>query len=83
MKRRSVIEAVIWHLKNDGYLGRNYLKGRLRDKINSIISKIGHTFRLLLKWIRDFLFSILYLIFGRHFVHKFADLFYLSLKSAY
>ncbi len=49
MKRRSAIEPLIGHLKNDGHLGRNYLKGKLGDKINAILSGVGHNFRLLLR----------------------------------
>ncbi|MBY0273424.1 MAG: hypothetical protein K2X02_08505 [Alphaproteobacteria bacterium] len=34
LKRRSAIEPLIGHLKNDGHLGRNYLKSRLDGRIN-------------------------------------------------
>ncbi|MGE0675080.1 MAG: IS5 family transposase, partial [Methylibium sp.] len=37
LRRRSAIEAVIGHLKTDGHLGRNYLKGRLGDRVNAIL----------------------------------------------
>ena len=52
LKRRSAIEAVIGHAKNDGHLGRNYLKGRDGDAANAILSAIGHNFRLILAWLR-------------------------------
>jgi IS5 family transposase len=52
LKRRSAIEAVIGHMKNDGHLGRNYLKGREGDAANAILSAIGHNFRLILAWPR-------------------------------
>lgn len=68
MKRRSVIEAVIGHLKNDGHLGRNYLKGRLGDKINAVSAAIGHNFRLLLRWFRDLFTFFLLLFLGRNLV---------------
>ena len=55
LKRRSAIEPVIGHMKNDGHLGRNYLKGRLGDKINAIMAAVGYNFRLLIKWIKSFL----------------------------
>jgi transposase, IS5 family len=55
LKRRSAIEPVIGHLKNDGLMGRNYLKGKMGDKINAILAAIGHNFRLLLRWLRNFL----------------------------
>ena len=53
LKRRSVIEAVIGHMKNDHHLGRNYLKGNLGDQMNSLLTAAGYNFRLLLRWIRD------------------------------
>ncbi len=34
LKRRNAIEPIIGHLKNDGLLGRNYLKGELGDALN-------------------------------------------------
>ena len=52
LRRRSVIEPVIGHLKSDGRLGRNYLKGTLGDQQNSLLTAVGHNFRLLLKWLR-------------------------------
>lgn len=52
LRRRSAIEAVIGHMKNDGHLGRNYLKGRAGDAANAILSAIGHNFRLILAWLR-------------------------------
>jgi hypothetical protein len=36
LRRRSAIEAVIGHMKNDGHLGRCYLKGRDGDAANAI-----------------------------------------------
>jgi IS5 family transposase len=67
MRRRSAIGPVIGHLKNDGHLGRNYLKGASGDMVNAILSGIGHNFRLLLRWIRDLFALILALLFGRNF----------------
>jgi transposase, IS5 family len=55
LRRRSAIEAVISHMKNDGHLGRNYLKGREGDAANAILSAVGHNFRLILAWLRVFL----------------------------
>ena len=51
-KRRSAIEAAIGHMKNDGHLGRNCLKGREGDAANAILSAIGQNFRLILAWLR-------------------------------
>ncbi len=52
LRRRSAIEPVIGHMKNDGLLDRNYLKGRDGDRINAILCGAGHNFRLILKWLR-------------------------------
>lgn len=48
IRRRSVIEPIIGHLKNDGLLRRNYLKGRRGDQINAIFAGIGFNFRQLI-----------------------------------
>jgi IS5 family transposase len=55
LRRRSAIEPVIGHMKNDGHLGRNYLHGREGDAANAILSAVGHNFRLILAWLRMFL----------------------------
>ena len=52
LRRRSVIEPIIGHLKSDGHLGRNYLKGTLGDQQNALLTGVGYNFRLLLKWLR-------------------------------
>lgn len=52
LRRRSAIEPVIGHMKNDGRLGRNYLKGRHGDAANAILTAVGHNFRLILAWFR-------------------------------
>jgi IS5 family transposase len=64
LKRRSAIEAVIGHAKNDGHLGRNYLKGRHGDAANAVLSAIGHNFRLILAWLRMLLRLLLQLIWA-------------------
>src|SRR6187399_3244703 len=52
LRRRSAIEAVIGHMKNDGHLGRCYLKGRDGDAANAILTAVGYNFRRLLAWLR-------------------------------
>ena len=59
LRRRSAIEAVIGHMKNDGHLGRCYLKGRDGDATNAILTAVGYNFRLLLAWLRILLRLIL------------------------
>ncbi|MCI0600386.1 MAG: IS5/IS1182 family transposase, partial [Beijerinckiaceae bacterium] len=55
-------EPVIGHLKADGHLGRNFLRGRHGDRNNAVLSAIGHNLRLVLRWIRLLLGLILAII---------------------
>ena len=54
LKRRQAIEPVIGHLKSDGLLGRNYLKGTAGDHMNVMLSCAGHNLRLILRQLRIF-----------------------------
>ena len=54
LKRRQAIEPIIGHLKNDGLLGRNYLKGELGDQMNILLCCAGHNLRLVLRRLRFF-----------------------------
>ena len=54
LKRRQAIEPIIGHLKSDGLLGRNYLKGTLGDQMNVLLCCEGHNLRLILKRLRFF-----------------------------
>ena len=49
LKRRQSIEPHIGHMKNEGKLGRNYLKGRLGDCLNAVLCAIGHNMKLILR----------------------------------
>lgn len=59
LRRRSAIEAVIGHLKTDGHMGRNFLKGRHGDHANAVLTAAGYNFRLILRWLRLLLRLIL------------------------
>ena len=50
--RRSAIEPVIGHMKNDGRLRRNWLKGSIGDALHAVMCGAGHNLRLILKAIR-------------------------------
>ncbi len=52
LKRRNAIEPIIGHMKNDGLLGRNYLKGAEGDAINVILCGAGQNLRLILNYLR-------------------------------
>ena len=60
LRRRSAIEPIIGHLKAEGHLGRCYLKGRAGDAANVILSAVGHNFRRILAWLREFLCLLLF-----------------------
>jgi IS5 family transposase len=55
MRRRSAVEPVIGHIKNEHRMGRNYLAGEQGDAINAILAAAGYNFSLLLKWLKAFL----------------------------
>jgi IS5 family transposase len=52
MRRRSAIEPVIGHLKEDHRLGRNHLAGITGDAVNAVLAAVGYNFRRILAWIR-------------------------------
>jgi transposase, IS5 family len=49
--KRNGIEATISHMKNDGWLGRNFLKGTLGNRINALLAACGQNLRKLLNWL--------------------------------
>jgi len=55
LKRRSAIEPIIGHMKGDGKLERNHLKGTWGDKINALLCGGGHNLRIILRKLREFL----------------------------
>lgn len=55
LRRRSAIEAVIGHMKTDGHLGRNFLKGRVGGQANAGLTAVGYNLCLILNWLRGFL----------------------------
>lgn len=57
LKRRESIEPHIGHMKSDGKLGRNYLKGKLGDTLNALLCGIGHNVRMILRSLRMRTFS--------------------------
>ena len=63
MRRRSAVEPVIGHLKAEHRMGRNYLWYRQGDAINAVLAAVGYNFRLLIRWLRVFLFRLLTALF--------------------
>ena len=64
LRRRSAIEPMICHAKNDGQLGRNHLLGQDGDKINALLAAAGHNLRLILNKLRLLLVRILKALLG-------------------
>jgi IS5 family transposase len=52
MRRRSAVEPVIGHLKDEHRMGRNYLAHRSGDFNNAVLAAVGYNFRRLIKWLR-------------------------------
>ena len=59
LRRRSAIEPLIGHMKEEGHLGRCYLKGHAGDAANAILTAAGYNFRRILAWLRSLLRLIL------------------------
>lgn len=59
IKRRSAIEPTIGHMKSDGKLGRNWLKGALGDAMHAVLCGAGHNLRLIMRKLRLFCADIL------------------------
>ena len=62
LKRRSAIEPVIGHMKNDGRLGRNFLAGRIGDAVNALLCGVGYNLRLVLNYLAELLRALFLLI---------------------
>lgn len=52
LKRRQVVEPMIGHMKSDGLLGRNWLKGTLGDAMHALLCGAGHNLRMILGRLR-------------------------------
>lgn len=52
LKRRNAVEPVIGHMKSDGRLARNFLKGIAGDAMNALLCGAGHNMRKILKKLR-------------------------------
>lgn len=50
LKRRSAIEPVIGHTKQDHGLGRNYLQGTIGDRMNAFLASCGFNLRKLFRF---------------------------------
>src|SRR6202162_404327 len=63
MRRRSAVQPVIGHLKEDHRMGRNYLAHRHGDFNNAVLAAVGYNFRRLIRRLREFLRLFLAMLF--------------------
>jgi len=54
IRRRSAIEPAIGHMKTDGRLDRNWLKGALGDAMHAVLCGAGYNLRMILRRLRFF-----------------------------
>ena len=59
IRRRSAIEPAIGHMKTDGKLDRNWLKGVLGDAMHAVLCGAGHNLRMILRKLKVFYALIL------------------------
>jgi IS5 family transposase len=52
LKRRQVVEPMIGHMKADGLLARNWLRGEIGDAIHAVLCGAGHNLRMILAYLR-------------------------------
>ena len=70
LRRRSAIEAMIGHMKLDGKLARNHLKGALGDAIHALLCGAGHNLRLILRHLARLLRTLFLLLAPAAQTHK-------------
>ena len=61
LRRRSAIEPMIGHMKNDGRLTRSTLKGTMGDAVFAVLCGCGHNIRMILRYLRAILRQIIWL----------------------
>src|SRR5579862_1396610 len=59
MRRRAAVEPVIGHLKAEHRMARNHLAHAAGDASNAVLAAAGYNFRLLIRWLRFLLRTIL------------------------
>ena len=62
LRRRSAIEPMIGHMKNDGRLRRSTLKGTQGDALFAVLCGCGHNIRMILRHLRAVLHRLIRLI---------------------
>ncbi len=62
LRRRSAIEPMIGHMKNDGRLTRSPLKGTAGDALFAVLCGCGHNIRMILRHLRAAICLLIWLI---------------------
>lgn len=62
LRRRSAIEPMIGHMKNDGRLTRSTLKGTEGDALFAVLCGCGHNIRMILRHLRAAFHQLIWLI---------------------
>jgi hypothetical protein len=79
MRRRSAIEPIIGHMKSDGLLGRNYLKG-IGDKINALLCGVGYDLRIILRRLKLLWLKIFWVLY-KNFISNLLEYSFTVLRS--
>ena len=79
LKRRSAIEPMIGHMKQEGKLGLCRLKGIVGNQLNAILTGVGHNLRLILNHIRKLLRLKKLKNFLRQFLFRLLEIFLLKI----
>ncbi|MDG0857478.1 IS5 family transposase [Roseateles puraquae] len=58
LKRRQVVEPMIGHMKADGLLGKNWLKGADGDALHALLCGAGHNLRMILRHLRVLYYAL-------------------------
>jgi IS5 family transposase len=66
LKRRQVVESMIGHMKADGPLDRNWLKGELGDALPAVMCGAGHNPRMILARLRAFCCLLIAVLATQH-----------------
>ena len=82
LKRRSAIEPIIGHMKNDGGVRRNHLLGKSGDEAYALLTGFGFNIRKLIKALGDSFLCFFWKLIRRHFWQDFLENFYLQKKVA-
>lgn len=62
LRRRSAIEPMIGHMKNDGRLTRSPLKGPVGDALFAVLCGCGHNIRMILRHLKAAFHQLIWLI---------------------